>query len=237
MGISIQSNNTNQNKSLGGGIADGIDIKKIKRGRRFRRGTSFGSPKNIGLMGQMGKMKREHKRTKAANLSKKNLEDIDAVLANEMDKTDGSKVLLTRGQAKRAKKKFLDKYRTDKTFTKEDYKDAVELTETLRKKSREAIIPSRASSEESVVSEISNEMPEHEFAGQQGFSGTMGSSLQKDFGEKSKTSPETPKTKKVDAPNNMLSSFYNRIDNLLSKKAKKIGIEEEAKKAKDMDIG
>ena len=117
-------------------FADSINIKKIRSNRQFRRGTSFGSPRNFGLKGQLGKIKREHMRTSAANLSKRNLEDIEGMISGEMGKMAHSKLGISRRQAKKLMHQAYKKVKEDSTFTREDYKDMKAIVESIRKKSK-----------------------------------------------------------------------------------------------------
>jgi hypothetical protein len=148
--LSQKSNNNNFSNSIRGSnlpkiksVFDSIDTKQIGEGKYFTEGK-FGHKRNLGLKGQLSKLKRNG-RLVTKNLSKKNLGDMYNLIANRLKKHNmGYGVHINRkdkvGIMQEAEKLVRTK---DSKFSREDKADLESIVDVLKEKSKNSILEKR----------------------------------------------------------------------------------------------
>ncbi len=132
-------------------VFDSIDANQIGEGKYFTEGK-FGDRKNLGLKGQLSKIKRTGGLF-TKNLSKKNLSDIYNMISNRLKKhSRGYGVNITRndkmGIMQEAEKLIHTK---NAKFSREDKKDLEKIVDSLKQQSKNNILNKKRSIEPSGI--------------------------------------------------------------------------------------
>jgi hypothetical protein len=151
--MSINKNFNNNSLPSKTSVFNSIDVNKIGEGKYFTEGK-FGHRKNLGIKGQLSRIKRIG-RSVTKNLSKKNLQDMSDIIANRLKKhTRGYGVHVSRrdkiSMMQEAEKLVRAK---GSNFSREDKKDLESIVDSLKEQSKKTILNKRYGTEKSRVEE------------------------------------------------------------------------------------
>ncbi len=125
-----------------GSVFENIDIDQIGQGRMLTEGSyhnQFGAKKNLGLKGQLGKLKRAGKFSSTKNLSAGNVKQIHDLIADRMKgKAVSSRTIISRQDRLAILKESRKLVKTEGSkFTYQDRDDLKKIVDSLRKQYRD----------------------------------------------------------------------------------------------------
>lgn len=141
--LRLNSRNNDSYLSKNNTVFDSIDSEKIGEGKYFTEGK-FGHKNNLGLKGQLSKLKRNG-RLATKNLSRKNLGDMYNLIANRLKKHSmGYGVHITRNDKMSIMQEAEKLIRTrGSKFSREDKADLESIVDVLKEKSKNSIFKKR----------------------------------------------------------------------------------------------
>lgn len=139
----LSSKSDNSHLPVRNSIFDSIDAQQIGEGKYFTEGK-FGHGRNLGLKGQLSKIKRRGKLV-VKNLSQKNLGDIYGIVANRLKKHDrGYGVHISRKDKINIMNDAEKLVRTKgSNFSREDKDDLEKIVDSLKEQGQKNILKNR----------------------------------------------------------------------------------------------
>ncbi|MDD3284872.1 MAG: hypothetical protein PHZ07_04735 [Patescibacteria group bacterium] len=132
-----QANNLKDNPIGRPSVWEKIDTNEIGQGRFFTEGT-YGNKKNLGLKGQLSKIRRLGRFGATQNLSKKNIESIYDIVSDRLKKHSTSgKAHINRLDKKAIMAEAEKLVRTDSKFTRYDKADVKSIIDAMAEKMRD----------------------------------------------------------------------------------------------------
>lgn len=135
-------------------VFESIEADKIGEGKYFTKG-SYGNRKNLGLKGQISKLKRAGKNLVTKNLSRKNLDDIYDIISTRLKGHNvGYGVHINRNDKIAMMQKAERLVRTQGSkFSREDKADLERVIDVLKQQGKEAILKKRYNNPQSPKSD------------------------------------------------------------------------------------
>ena len=151
----FRNNNTPNTLPTKTSVFDSIDASQIGEGKYFTEGK-FGDRKNLGLKGQLSKIKRVGGLF-TKNLSKKNLNDMYSIISNRLKKhSRGYGVNITRNDKMSIMQEAEKLIHTKGAkFSREDKEDLEKIVDSLKQQSKNNILNKRHSVESSEIKNTS----------------------------------------------------------------------------------